>query len=613
MQRGNTVHIIFGLVIIAMGLLLFLNGGIEGHDCIISIFLFCGLIFVLNHMKQTSCTIIGKLLVLLIMVGICSVFLSNADKSVGFHEFIKLFCLWGAFQLGIYIHQKGDVLKIILGLAMALASIGILSYCKLFPLSEGVFYDAGILRLQSTIKYANTTACILGCGYFSFIGIYKTQEKERNILLIMGTVILTAMFLTFSKGSIGIFLLIVMFVLNKHKSIFWAIFIHIFLCAGLAILIFLCVINHFPFVGLVALLTILPLINICQDKIKNMRISINFIPTFLLILTVILILIGGCLILILPEKFPTFYYRLIYMKDALQLLRHNLIFGNGPGSWEFLQYNVQQIGYFSKYIHNGFLQFLIEYGLLFIVIFSAICFLAIRRCMKQMKIGTGSRPTIILSMLVLLLLHAVIDFDFSFGFILAMLGMLLSQVVDVKTGLPIHIKFTKAFNLLVICFTIYISIGYGIQYQFEKAIEENDYPSAFTYAKRQFSIFPYDATAAHNIAVVGQEIGKDPVFVLEWLNCAEELSPLNPECVRNKIQFYVDNSYGNITELCRQYISMMPKNEEAYSYVQSRVEMAVEKGLCPKEEQNKFLKELEEKRADEKVIDRNKVLEDMIN
>lgn len=122
------------------------------------------------------------------------------------------------------------------------------------------------------------------------------------------------------------------------------------------------------------------------------------------------------------------YQRLAYYKDALTLVKESpktLLFGIGGGGFEAKYETIKSSAYTSTEVHSGLLQILVETGLVGTILFIlVICFTVTRS-----KCGL---PRLILA---LLLLHTLVDLEFSYTLMLMIFGILLGlQEEKTKPG-----------------------------------------------------------------------------------------------------------------------------------------------------------------------------------
>ena len=133
----------------------------------------------------------------------------------------------------------------------------------------------------------------------------------------------------------------------------------------------------------------------------------------------------------LQEATGTFMERVVQMHDALVLWGQNLLLGIGPDRWQFELYYVQSATYSVARVHNGYLQLALDAGLVgFLALLAGLAVLLVL-AVRRAHAARGDEALwegrfAVLVAAGALLLHAVIDFDFSFGAILVLLALLLS-------------------------------------------------------------------------------------------------------------------------------------------------------------------------------------------
>lgn len=141
--------------------------------------------------------------------------------------------------------------------------------------------------------------------------------------------------------------------------------------------------------------------------------------------------------------------RILYYKDAIRMLKDN-IFGYGYMAWWYMQEGLQTGAYDAQYIHNGLLQVAVDAGvipaLLVVIIFIKAFFEKNREIRDKV-------------LMVIILGHALIDFDMEFMAIMLPLFMTLEfdkkfEIRSVKiTNMALSIVFISYsfFALVVTC------------------------------------------------------------------------------------------------------------------------------------------------------------------
>ncbi|WP_213527058.1 O-antigen ligase family protein [Paenibacillus cisolokensis] len=100
--------------------------------------------------------------------------------------------------------------------------------------------------------------------------------------------------------------------------------------------------------------------------------------------------------------------RLAYYIDGWTLLKEAPLFGQGGGTWRALYASVQREPYVSGEVHNGYLNVALDLGAFGLAVFLAMLGVFLLRI--------GRRDAAMLAVPVVLLTHAAIDFDMSYGY-----------------------------------------------------------------------------------------------------------------------------------------------------------------------------------------------------
>ena len=125
-----------------------------------------------------------------------------------------------------------------------------------------------------------------------------------------------------------------------------------------------------------------------------------------------------------------FLERVAHMRDAIVLWSENPLLGVGPGRWQFEYRFVESASYWTKFVHCGYLQLLCEYGIVAFACLLAAIALLVRGLVRRLRaVADGESWNARLAVLVaasVLLVHAAIDWDFAFGAIFLVLGVLIT-------------------------------------------------------------------------------------------------------------------------------------------------------------------------------------------
>lgn len=580
---------------IASGILLFaavfccmvMSGGLNWQNCIIpDILLFTYLIFNRKNIKFNHMTLF---MCLILIGGAVALRFTLGDKQYGIHEYLKMICFVFAYNIGT-VSEKENINKIISSVGLILAIIGLFAYCNFVQIEEFVFNDRKLLRLQSFVKYANTTAIILSASWFSIIALYA--RTKNKYLLFASSCVVTALFLTVSKAAIPIFVVVNCFLLITNSDLSHEIISQLVISSITAIVVALLAKNHHNGVALIAVVTGI----FCSGKIKikcDTSKLISIVGTAVLIL-----LIFGLTFAIKMDMFSTMFKRFVYMKDALKLLKDNWLIGIGPGEWKYYQYCVQSTEYNIKYIHNGWLQLWLEYGFF---AFASFVFMYAKSAYLLIK----EKRYIMLGTLMAIGIHSFVDIDFSFGTVLIIVALIMgSTACEAKKMIW---KFVGILSLCACFFGLtYMCVQWCVRSNFERAYLNNDYEKALMYAQKTEKLCPADSNLKLSIAALEGENAKNN------LESAVKLSPLDQNIYKSYIDYLIDSGDKmNLKYMVRKYIDLAPKQEATYTEVKNISEKALEKKIIDKIEYDLISLETERRRKQENVIDRNELLKEL--
>ncbi len=572
-----------------------MTGGLQWQQCIIP--MICLGIALACALKRVSSR--GLIVAIcFIIIGEISLCVTEGNFQNGLYESEKFLLFPLALVLGTAVNKK-TVQYAVYTASFVVAVVGLIAYCGFATVNDFVINSNGMLRLQSLLRYANTTACLLGCGYIIAINIYS--ETSQKIHLYFSAIMLLAMFLTISKAAIPIFIGVGTLIVFKKKEIASNFLLQLVITGILlfSIMFFAKRYLYFP-------VTVLMVICIIACAFKPRRLTENLACKMWAIMLTVGMLAVVVLFLIKPSFFSTFTQRLIYMKDALKIVPQKILFGWGAGSWKVLQYKIQSTQYDVTYIHNGFLQFLFENGIIFTVGFFALCVGAFWMSVKKNHYDFAA-------VILLICIHSIMDFDLSFGIVLIILGLICGQITMTET------KETKRFILpiasgvmiaIISVASIYMITEYVSRNRFESLCLTKNYNAALVQAERLEKICPKDSTLKMNIAALVEKTDNDKRTIKKKINEAKELSPYDPEIFEGYMIY--NTTSDNILDLCEKYIEMKPRHEETYRNAKKTVKNACESGIIDENKRDKTIELIDEIRFKNKVYDRDELLDRII-
>ena len=593
-SKNNVSYLLAGFALFSCTVL---SGGLNWHGCVISLIILTALFCV---KARRACDGTSAVLLLLLISSCVSLFWTRSNVQNGIYEFVKFLCFICAAEVAKMLKDSSKVLKIIYFNSLVVAVFGLFAMCGIMNANEFTFYDGNVLRLQSFIKYANSTSCFLGCGYISFLELFRRENKRAY--LFGGGCILIALYFTFSKACIPIFLLISIVYLFFNRAI-CTVFLHHNIIASVALCIMLVLSREKLWFLLFAVITVAVVLSGGIRVNSEKRYFIFVCIAVPLILAFAIVVIA----LVRPSVFYTFAVRLTYMKDSLKLVPGHLFFGNGFGSWRVLQYAVQTTQYNVTYLHNGILQMLVENGAVFTFSFLALCvYSAVRSVIK--------REYVFPAITSLILLHSLLDCDLSFGALLIIMGF----AVGISFKTQSEDSYGKSFINRTVWFMVTISLvlsnsyaltEFAVRSSFENAYISGNYVLAEERLKRLLAVCPLDADLRITCAALREKNGAEFDLILSDIDNAVALSPCEPGIY----EAYMNYNLTSVdTELeCEKYLDMAPKQERTYVFLKQYLLDCVNTGKITKQEYLSLCDLVENRRIIEKVIDRNILLSDV--
>lgn len=104
--------------------------------------------------------------------------------------------------------------------------------------------------------------------------------------------------------------------------------------------------------------------------------------------------------------------RIELYQDGYKLWQKGILFGHGAGSFSYLQRSVQTYFYEIKYVHNQFLQCLVDLGIVGLFLFIGCCILFMRALWMNRK--NAKLEVLFASMFfIVIMIHGLVDVDFN--------------------------------------------------------------------------------------------------------------------------------------------------------------------------------------------------------
>ena len=335
--------------------------------------------------------------------------------TVYFHatltEFFKVLINISLFYIILNTIEDGNhfefVLNAVLLLSLILASLGFLAYLgNTFHLSNPFFeflIKNGLTdisgRLSSTLQYPNTFGAFIILPFFiSFSFFINRREIVKKILyLILSLFFLLVFVLTQSRGAmivfIVVFLLYILLLKGKERK-------SALISVGVLFLGILVVV-------LVRKDVFIPIFKSLWDRFKEL---FSFFQ-------------GNW-----EESLGD---RVYMIKDSLKILKEYPILGTGNGTYQYVYTKYRSAYFFSKFPHSIFFQTLDELGVLGGAAFIYMMFLLFKKGFQVIRENYSAVLVGLYAGLAGMLLHALIDFDWSLMFMpmlfFYLFGVLISQ------------------------------------------------------------------------------------------------------------------------------------------------------------------------------------------
>jgi hypothetical protein len=176
------------------------------------------------------------------------------------------------------------------------------------------------------------------------------------------------------------------------------------------------------------------------------------------------------------------FSRVVYFKEALSIAGQRPVFGSGAGTFETKLMQVQDSFYETKYVHNHYLQVLLETGVVGLIAYLAmLCYAAFLLLRSRRRVDENADDAIpLFASLLLIVLHTAIDFELSFEWflvvfyiLLAIAAAMMEQQPAERGGVRALSRFrpilAKSLILILPCFMLLLIIGtalasYGVNH-----------------------------------------------------------------------------------------------------------------------------------------------------
>lgn len=354
--------------------------------------------------------------------------------------------------------------------------------------SEAVMTDSNGLRLTSVFQYANTYAAFLMAFLFVAVFALIRSRKWSGQLLhgFMLVPIIVSLLLTLSRGGLVllpvVFILLLLF-LKPVQQILWIVHLAI---AGLCSLLITSPVTRLGLelnaefnssaalkgwgyllgasacAGVLCLVVqryLAPWLSRKLSKLESRRMSGLWIPVVSVVgvAMIAFLFIGTSARNILPANIGTrleninfrqhsVLERFTFYKDAMKVVKDYPVLGAGGGGWATLYEHYQNNPYLSRQVHNFFLQYLIEVGIVgFLVFMGFILFIFYKFSRQYLKRETDDYNNGFFYLIIALsiLVHSLLDFNLSFAFIGMLVFLALGGMAVAMESKPLRLQWNK--------------------------------------------------------------------------------------------------------------------------------------------------------------------------
>ncbi|MCL2124460.1 MAG: O-antigen ligase family protein [Oscillospiraceae bacterium] len=402
--------------------------------------------------------------------------------------------------------------KAVFAALMCVAVLGLLAFASIINIPGGII--EGSNRLQSVIQYANTTALLMLIGILYAVDDYVSGRKIGSLLCC--AVFAAALLLTGSRTTLAVAI--------------GACFLYSFIKTGKK--------GKLITAGvLVAACCALAGFSMLMD-VRLLRLSLYE---------------------------PTLVERWITYGDAVRLMRGNWLFGIGAGNWQEWQFRFQSAPYQVKFIHNHYLQLLLDGGILAPLVFCAAMLPPVFKAIRIKSVHSV--------ILIAILLHAILDFDLIFSAVAMIAAFSLSQISSKgKSFKPGRFRYAAVLPLAAVValwgselFTTVADVN----------LEKGKLDASMGAYKAALALNPFRADLYYRMAQSTRDIGLTTDYIVE----AIEHNPRDSGSVSILALIEAKNgNYSAALELCDSLIDNRKYSEEYRSQYRDIAEMAFADG-----------------------------------
>ncbi|HHW00032.1 MAG TPA: hypothetical protein GXX36_10775 [Clostridiaceae bacterium] len=291
--------------------------------------------------------------------------------------------------------------------------------------------------------------------------------------------------------------------------------------------------------------------------------------------------------------------RAVYYKDGLKMFKDRWFLGAGGGAWALLYFSYQSYHYWSTQAHNYPLQVAVECGIFGIIVLllliASIIYMVVKlyRKSSERNPGPDALQASLLSAVAALLVHSVMDFDFSLASVFLLFWELTAvfsstYIQPIRDQIDVSTKdksynsssiIAAAVSFVILIVPVFMQTAASFRSRGEDALSRQDLESALANYKKASSLDPFEpGYLIDYVNLLLQKVERTKEDIEEatgFIARAENLSSRNYKLLSKVATYYLN--IGNIekglqlfdrsVELCPFFPEVWQQKINAYMQV----------------------------------------------
>ena len=320
--------------------------------------------------------------------------------------------------------------KVFAWFGIATAVAGVLVCSGVLPLAGGMVEE----RLQFTFQYANAAAAWY--GVCTFLCLLSPDERQRAFAALPAA----ALLLTESGGGLIVFVVCAAIVgIRWARAAAWDRLFQALLQGVVAVLVFVVVRLTLSPVALIALAAALAA---CWWLGKGAAGLVGRVNTRMASLVMVGVFVIGAIAAVfilsgrVADALASVNERMYHARDGLSMWLSKPLLGVGPDNWQYLYPYIQTAPYYTTVVHCSYVQLMLDAGIVGLAFFVAAVVFGLRELLRDAKdaAARGGWAQAELIVVVFLLVHALLDFDFQFASLAFVLAAMLAAPSALNAG-----------------------------------------------------------------------------------------------------------------------------------------------------------------------------------